>query len=56
MKFRGFIESSFIDGEEDLFLTFPAEILEATGLREGDELELISNPDGSLTVRQVTNK
>ena len=40
-----------IDG--DGFLTFPPEILEVTGWKEGDVLEWIDREDGSFELRKV---
>mgnify|MGYP003335542358 CR=1 FL=1 len=39
--------------DDDGVLTFPPEILEVTGWKEGDVLEWIDREDGSFELRKV---
>ena len=41
--------------DENGILTFPDDILEATGWKEGDVLEWITNDDGSFTLVKKEN-
>ena len=41
--------------DENGVLTFPDDILEATGWKEGDVLEWIPNDDGSFTLVKKEN-
>ena len=41
--------------DENGILTFPDDILEATGWKEGDVLEWIPNDDGSFTLVKKEN-
>jgi hypothetical protein len=39
----------------DVFVTFPDDLLEASGLNEGDTIEWVDRGDGSYLIRKVTN-
>ena len=41
--------------DENGILTFPEELLEKTGWKEGDVLEWIDNNDGSFTLVKIEN-
>ena len=41
--------------DDDGILTFPPELLEATGWKEGDVLNWITNGDGSFTLVKKEN-
>lgn len=41
--------------DEDGILTFPDELMDKLGWKEGDELEWIDNKDGSFTLRKLEN-
>ena len=41
--------------DDDGILTFPPELLEATGWKEGDVLNWITNDDGSFTLVKKEN-
>jgi hypothetical protein len=43
-------------GEQEYFITFPDDLLEAANLKEGDEVEWISQTDNSYILRKVINK
>jgi len=40
MKMTSYVEESYIDGESELFITIPNQILNEMGWKEGDTLEL----------------
>jgi hypothetical protein len=41
-------------GEQEYFITFPDDLLEAANLIEGDEVEWVDNKDGTYTLTKVT--
>lgn len=49
------IESEYIDGVENLYITLPEEILSLLDLSEGDEVEFIDNQDGSFKIQKFLN-
>lgn len=46
------IENFFCEVDDDGILTFPQELLEKTGWKEGDVLEWTPNDDGSFSLRK----
>lgn len=42
-----------VDSSGDYFLTFPADLLEAVGLEEGDEVDWVDNGNGSYVLKKV---
>ena len=49
------VQQSVIDGTEDYYVTFPDDLLEAAGLKEGDQVEWVDQKDGSYIIRKVTS-
>jgi hypothetical protein len=47
------IERKIEDGVDDYFITFPDDLLEATNLKPGDEVEWVDRNDGSYLLRKV---
>jgi N-acetylglucosamine kinase-like BadF-type ATPase len=45
------VEEDIITGEQ--WITFPPELMEKLGWKEGDDLEWIDNYDGTFTIRKV---
>lgn len=45
------VEEDIITGEQ--WITFPPELMEKLGWKEGDNLEWIDNYDGTFTIRKV---
>jgi len=43
-----------ITGEQEYFITFPDDLLEAANLSPGDEVEWVDNNDGSFLLRKIT--
>ena len=41
-------------GEQEYFITFPDDLLEAVNLKEGDEVEWIDRNDGTFILRKIT--
>jgi hypothetical protein len=41
-------------GEQEYFVTFPDDLLEAANLKEGDEVEWLDRDDGTFILRKVT--
>jgi len=54
MKFTIPVKECYIDGESDLFIELPNELIEALDVSEGDEIEWISKEDGSYELRKAT--
>lgn len=47
------VETSYIDGCEDYFITLPDDLLRITDWKEEDSLEWIPNDDGSYSIKKV---
>ena len=47
------IERKIEDGVDDYFITFPDDLLEATNLKPGDEVEWVDRNDGSYLLRKI---
>ena len=43
-----------ITGEQEYFITFPDDLLEAANLKRGDDVEWVDNNDGSFLLRKTT--
>jgi hypothetical protein len=41
-------------GEQEYFITFPDDLLEAVNLKEGDEVEWVDRNDGTFILRKIT--
>jgi hypothetical protein len=41
-------------GEQEYFITFPDDLLEAANLKEGDDVEWVDRNDGTFILRKVT--
>jgi hypothetical protein len=41
-------------GEQEYFITFPDDLLEASNLKQGDEVEWVDNDDGTFLLRKIT--
>jgi hypothetical protein len=41
-------------GEQEYFITFPDDLLEASNLKEGDEVEWVDHNDGTFILRKIT--
>ena len=46
------IERKIEDGVDDYFITFPDDLLEATNLKPGDEVEWVDRNDGTFILRK----
>jgi hypothetical protein len=46
-------ENDFITGEKEYFITFPDDLLEATNLKPGDDVEWVDRNDGSFLLRKI---
>ena len=44
------------DDPEQGILTFPPELIESIGWKEGDSLDLDIRPDGSIVIHKITDK
>ena len=47
-------ENDCITGEKEYFITFPDDLLEATNLKPGDDVEWVDRNDGSFLLRKIT--
>lgn len=43
-------------GEQEYFITFPDDLLDAANLAEGDKVEWVDNKDGTYTLKKVENQ
>jgi bifunctional DNA-binding transcriptional regulator/antitoxin component of YhaV-PrlF toxin-antitoxin module len=43
-------------GEQEYFITFPDDLLEAANLTEGDQVEWVDNKDGTYTLKKTGNE
>lgn len=43
-------------GEQEYFITFPDDLLEAANLKEGNQVEWVDNKDGTYTLKKVENE
>ncbi len=43
-------------GEQEYFITFPDDLLEAANLTEGDQVEWVDNKDGTYTLKKIGGK
>jgi hypothetical protein len=49
------VQQSVVDGTDDYYVNFPDDLLEAAGLKEGDQVEWVDQKDGSYIIRKVTS-
>jgi len=47
------VQQSVVDGTDDYYVNFPDDLLEAANLKEGDQVEWVSQGDGSYLIRKV---
>ena len=50
------VQQSNVDGVDDYYIEFPDDLLEAAKLKEGDQVEWISQGDGSYIIKKVPEK
>ena len=49
------IGNDCITGEQEYFITFPDDLLEAADLKEGDQVEWVDNHNGSFSLFKKKN-
>jgi hypothetical protein len=47
------VQQSVVDGTDDYYVNFPNDLLEAANLKEGDQVEWVSQGDGSYLIRKT---
>ena len=55
-KWRLPVQQSNVDGVDDYYIEFPDDLLEASGLKEGDSIEWVDQGDGSYLLKKVPAK
>ena len=55
-KWRLPVQQSSVDGVDDYYIEFPDDLLEASGLKEGDSIEWVDQGDGSYLLKKVPVK